>query len=78
MVLWQEGKMPELGTGWLAPPLEEDGVVCLFEDGDLVSVKEDSAAIVPELADTKKVVLEGRHDVALGNGEGGELVRCLG
>ena len=76
--MWQEGKTPELGAGWLALPLEEDGVVRLFEDGDHVSVEEDSAAVVAELADTKKVVLEGRHDVALGNGEGGELVRCLG
>ena len=66
MVLWQEGKMPELGAGWLAPPLEEDGVVRLFKDGDLVSVEEDSAAVVAELADAKKVVLEGGHDVALG------------
>ena len=65
--MWQEGKTPELGAGWLAPPLEEDGVVRLFEDGDRVSVEEDSAAVVAELADTKKVVLEGRHDVALGN-----------
>jgi hypothetical protein len=67
MVLWQEGKTPELGAGRLAPPLEKDGVVHLVEDSDLVSVKEDSAAVVTELADAKEVVLEGRHDVALGN-----------
>ena len=47
--------------------MEKDGVVHLVEDSDLVSVKEDSAAIVTELADPKEVVLEGRHDVALGN-----------
>ena len=64
MVLWQEGKTPELGAGWLAPPLEEDGVVRLFEDGERVSVEEDSAAVAAELADTKKVMLEGRHDLA--------------
>ena len=65
--MWQEGKTPELGAGLLAPPLEKDGVVHLVEDSDLVSVEEDSAAIVTELADAKEVVLEGRHDVALGN-----------
>ena len=58
--------------------MEKDGVICFLEDGDLVSVKEDSAAVVAELADAKEVVLEGRHDVALGNWQGRELVRCLG
>jgi hypothetical protein len=48
--------------------LEKDGVICLLEDGDLVSVEEDSAAVVAELADAKKVVLEGGHDVAFGDG----------
>ena len=66
--MWQQGKTPELGTGRLAPPLEKDGVVHLVEDSDLVSVEEDSAAVVAELADSKKVVLEGGHDVAVGDG----------
>ena len=35
------------------------------KDGDGVPVKEDLAAAVAELADAKKFVLEGTHDLAV-------------
>jgi hypothetical protein len=43
--------------------LEQDGVVLFVEDGDGVSVEEDTASVVAEFADTKQVVFEGGHDL---------------
>ena len=78
MVVWEERKLPEFGANGFAPPLEKDGVVGLFEDGDCICVKEDTAAVVTEFADANKVVFEGGHNVAFLDGEIGEEVGGLG
>ena len=43
------------------------------KDGDGVPVKEDLAATVAELANAEQVVLEGRHDLAVAGGKGGQV-----
>ena len=45
--------MPKFGACGFVPPLEEDGVVSLFEDGDGIFIEEDAAAVVVEWADSK-------------------------
>ena len=46
------------------------------EDGDGVPVKEYLVSVVAELADAKRVVLEGRHDLAVAGGKGGQVEVC--
>ena len=48
------------------PAIEEDALLVLRKDGDGVPVKEDLAAAVAELANSKQVVLEGGHDLVAG------------
>ena len=55
------------------PAIEEDALLVLRKDGDGVPVKEDLAAAVAELANSKQVVLEGGHDLAVAGGKGGQV-----
>ena len=64
VVLWEEGKSPKLQACGLAPPLEENRVVCLFEEGDGSVIKEAKAAMVTQFTFSEECVLEGRHDLA--------------
>jgi hypothetical protein len=47
-----------VGAGGFAPPLEKDGVVCLFDNGNSIFIKEDVSAMVAEWADSKYVCLK--------------------
>lgn len=46
---------PKLGTSGPMPPLEEHGVICLFENSDSIVIKTSMAAMVPKLAVCLKV-----------------------
>jgi hypothetical protein len=74
MVMWEQGESPKFGARGLSPHLEKDGVVCFVEDGDRICVKEDTAAMVAEFADTDEVVFEGGYNVAFFDREIGEEV----
>ncbi len=63
VVFWSKREAPEFGARGFPPPLEQDGVVVLVEDGDSIGIEEYSAAIVAELAHSKQVVFEGGHDL---------------
>ena len=72
--MWEERTSPESGTSGFLSPLEKDGVVRFFEDGDSIHVKEYTAAVVAELVDSKEGVLEGGHNAAVHGREIGEEV----
>ena len=73
IVFGAQREAPYFGAGGVSPALEEDALLVFRKYGDGVPVEEDLAAAVAELADVEQVVLEGRHDLAVTGGKGGQV-----
>ena len=73
IIFGAQTEAPYFGTGGFSPALEEDVLLIFRKDSDGIPVKEDLAAEVAELANANKVVLEGRHDLAVAGGKGGQV-----
>ena len=58
--------------------MEEDGIISFVKDGDRGRVKEYSAAVVAEWADSEEGVLEGGHDFATASRQSWEEVVSVG